>query len=318
MKALFFENGSIIHKEVPQPIPSPGEALIKVHKSGICNTDLELIRGYMNFEGIPGHEFVGRVVESADSEWIDKRVVGEINISCGACAYCLSGRKEHCPSRDVLGILRKNGSFAEYLTLPIRNLHILPESVSDTDAVFVEPLAAACRILEQVAIVEGMSVAVLGDGKLGLLSAQVVRLKTSRVVCFGKHSEKLNRLRGMGIQIHEGAVEGGERAFDVVVEATGVPSGIDLAIQLVKPEGRVVIKSTFEGDSPVDISKIVVDELILIGSRCGPFPKAIQLLEGKRVRVEDLVDSVFRLEQAAEAFSSARSPETVKVLFNHR
>jgi threonine dehydrogenase-like Zn-dependent dehydrogenase len=315
MKALFLENGIIKLKEIPRPVPSRDEALIRVHKSGICNTDLELIKGYMNFKGIPGHEFVGSVVESTEKKWMGKRVVGEININCGVCPLCLAGEVRHCPSRDVLGIQGKDGAFAEYMTLPIRNLHPLPECISDIEAVFIEPLAAACRILEQVEIVEGMSVAVLGDGKLGLLVAQVVRLKTSDVFCYGKHEGKLNRLEGMGIPVSTGKLKDLERVYDVVIEATGHPSGLDMAVTLVKPRGRLVIKSTFEGKSPVDVSKIVVDELVVIGSRCGPFAMAIQLLEDKRVRVEALVDKQYSLEQSSEAFALAQASESVKVIF---
>ncbi len=313
MKALYLENGDIRIKDVKKPIPAQNEAQIKVLKAGICNTDIELIKGYMNFSGIPGHEFVGRVLESSDPYWIGQRVVGDINLSCGTCDFCQKGEFRHCLSRQVLGINNKDGVFAEYLTLPVDNLYSVPNSVSDIEAVFVEPLAAACEILEQIDLDEKTSVAVLGDGKLGLLIAQVMRLKTPNVSCFGRHDNKLERLQNRGIRTFKNNKMKNEK-YDVVIEATGSPSGIDFALTMVRPKGTIVLKSTIQGQSTIDVSKIVVDELVLIGSRCGPIDKALVLLEKKNVDVENMVDREFPLEQAVQALSFARDPDVVKVL----
>jgi threonine dehydrogenase-like Zn-dependent dehydrogenase len=313
MKALYLEDSDIRIKDVKIPVSTKHAALVKVLKAGICNTDIELIKGYMNFSGILGHEFVGQVVESPEPSWIGKRVVGEINLSCGTCDFCQKGESRHCSSRDVLGISGWDGVFAEYVTLPLKNLHLVPDSITDVEAVFVEPLAAACEILEQIEIDKGMSVAVLGDGKLGLLIAQVMRLKTSDVTCFGRHDIKLERLRNKGIRIFKNGDKKKE-VYDVVIEATGSTSGIEHALEVVRPKGSIVLKSTVYGKVDVDLSKIVVSELVLIGSRCGPFDKALGLLEKKSVDVEHLVDREFPLEQGIQALTFAANPDVVKVL----
>jgi len=315
MKALCLEDGNIKIKNVKKPFSSKHTALVKVLLTGICNTDIELIKGYMNFSGILGHEFVGVVVESPEPHWIGKRVVGEINLSCGTCDFCKKGESRHCSSRNVLGISGCDGAFAEFLTLPHRNLHFVPESVTNREAVFVEPLAAACEILEQIDIDRGMSVAVIGDGKLGLLIAQVMRLKTSDVSCFGKHSQKLERLKNKGIRTFKNG-NGGmkKKAYDIVIEASGSTSGIENALEAVRPTGSIVLKSTVYGKTAVDLSKIVVDEIVLIGSRCGPFDKALDLLERKSVDVDDMVDKEFPMDQALQALAFARNPDVVKVL----
>ncbi len=313
MKALYFENGDIRIKDVNKPIPTQCEALIKVLKAGICNTDIELTKGYMNFSGILGHEFVGRVIDSKDPQWIGQRVVGDINLSCGTCDFCLKGESRHCKFRQILGIYDKNGVFAEYLTLPVDNLYSVPNSVSDSEAVFVEPLAAACEILEQIDMDEKMSVAVLGDGKLGLLIAQVMRLKTPNVSCFGRHDKKLERLQDRRIRTFKHN-KMKNLSFDVVIEATGSSAGLKHALTMVRPKGTIVLKSTIHGESTVDLSKIVVDEIVLIGSRCGPFERALDLLKNKRMDVEVMIDREFPLEQAVQAFSFARDPNVVKVL----
>lgn len=314
MKTLFFEKGQLLIKTLPQPSPQENEALIKVLKAGICNTDLELIRGYMGFEGILGHEFVGRVVKTIDSNLMGKRVVGEINLACGKCEFCLEGMKEHCPWRQVLGISGKNGAFAEYLTLPLDNLHLLPPSISNIEAVFIEPLAASLEILEQIRIKGQDSVLVLGDGKLGLLIAQVMKLKTPRVSCAGKHKRKLEILKEKEIETYLSRRKLREK-FDVVIEATGNEKGLSEALSLVKPRGRIVLKSTFQGKAKVDISKVVVNEIHLIGSRCGPFVRAVEVLGKKQVEVKKMVDGDFPLDKAKEAFALAQKPGAIKVLF---
>jgi threonine dehydrogenase-like Zn-dependent dehydrogenase len=313
MKALCLEKGQLKIRTLPQPSPLRNEALIKVLKVGICNTDLELIKGYLGFEGILGHEFVGQVVETADSKLAGQRVVGEINLGCGKCEYCLGGKKEHCPSRQVLGILNKDGALAEYLTLPMDNLHVLPSSISDVEAVFIEPLAASLEILEQIRIRRQDSVLVLGDGKLGLLIAQVLKLKTPKVSCVGKHKRKLDILQEKAVRAHLFGTRI-EHKFDIVVEVTGNEKGLEEALSLVKPRGMVILKSTFQEEQKVDVSKVVVDEIHLIGSRCGPFLRAIEVLSHKQLEVEKMVDGDFPLDNAKEAFAFAQKPETIKVL----
>jgi threonine dehydrogenase-like Zn-dependent dehydrogenase len=272
-----------------------------------------MVKGYMSFSGILGHEFVGRVDRAPEENWIGQRVVGEINISCGTCGFCLRGEAKHCPSRQVLGISEKNGVFAEYITLPMKNLYKLPENVSTSDGVFTEPLAAALEILEQVRIVRETRILVLGDGKLGMLIAQVVALESDAVSCVGKHERHLKILEQHGIQT---ALRGDvlEPGFSLVIEATGNEEGLNEALRMVRPRGTIVLKSTFRGKSNFDVSKLVVDEVHLIGSRCGPFPKAIDLLHTKRIEVQDMIDGDFPLEQALEAFHLAGKSGTLKVL----
>lgn len=313
MKAVVLEKGEIRLKDIPQPSPSESEALVKVLKAGICNTDLELVKGYMGFEGVPGHEFVGRVIQAPKKSWLGKRVVGEINVSCGECALCRRGLPGHCLARQVLGIQNRDGAFAEFLTLPLKNLHPLPSSISDVDGVFIEPLAAALEILEQIPLGRKDSVLVLGDGKLGLLAAQVMKLKTEKVHCRGRHERKLEILRRRNIHTSLSG-EKLEQKFDVVVEATGEKKGIEEALLWVNPRGRIVLKSTFKQKADVDISKIVVDEIQLIGSRCGPFPKAVDILKKKSIDVGALVDGDFPLDKFEEALAMAQKPEVIKVL----
>ena len=313
MKALYLENGHIEIREVEKPNPGPQEALIKILKAGICNTDIELIKGYMNFSGILGHEFVGCVTESAEPNWIGQRVVGDINLSCGVCDVCKRGESKHCPFREILGIKNKDGVFAEYITLPLKNLYPIPDSVSDNEAVFVEPLAAACEISEQIDMDEGKSVAVLGDGKLGQMIAQVMKLATPHVSSFGRKNKKLKRLQDKGIRTYK-SLDAKREPFDMVIEATGSSTGIKSALKMVRPKGTIVLKSTVHGESNVDLSKIVVDELFLVGSRCGPFDRALELLKNKSVDVEDMVDREFGLEHGLEALSFAQNPDVLKVL----
>ncbi|MDH4219271.1 MAG: alcohol dehydrogenase catalytic domain-containing protein [Candidatus Aminicenantes bacterium] len=313
MKAVILINGELKVEDIQSPLLAEGEALIKVLKAGLCNTDMELIKGYMDFEGVLGHEFVGRIVEASEKDWVGKRVVGEINISCHECEMCQTGNSKHCLSRQVLGIQKKDGVFTEYVTLPLSNLHVLPSEISDIEAVFVEPLAAALEILEQIRIRKEHEVLVLGDGKLGLLIAQVMQTQTPHVFCVGHHPRKLTLLQKKGIQTSLEGQKWGQM-FDVIVEATGNPKGLSEALCWIKPRGRIVVKSTFHGESKLDLSRMVVDEIQLIGSRCGPFGKALEFLKKRLIDVIELVDADFPLEEAQKAFELAKKPETMKVL----
>ncbi|MFC2165174.1 alcohol dehydrogenase catalytic domain-containing protein [Acidobacteriota bacterium] len=313
MKAVIIDAGTIRVKDIPKPKPSANEALIKVCKAGICNTDLEIAKGYMQFEGTLGHEFVGEVEYAADQSWIGKKVVGEINIYCGLCDYCRLGMTKHCSQRDVLGILSKEGAFAEYLTLPLQNCHPVPASLSDSEAVFAEPVAAALEIFERVNIGKEAKTLILGDGKLGLLVAHIMRQHTVNVTCVGKHSRNLDTLKRVGIETHLSGIDL-DRQFSVIVEATGNEKGLEEALRLVCPRGIIVLKSTYRGKAQIDVSQIVVDEVQLLGSRCGPFPKAIRQIEQRMINVIDLIDGDFPLERSDEAFALAREPGTLKIL----
>ncbi len=314
MKALWFDRKLTV-REVEKPRRGAEEALVEVRLAGICGTDREILKGYSNFRGIPGHEFVGRVVECDEKKWLGKRVVGEINVTCGECELCLWGLGRHCPNRTVMGIVNRDGAFAEYLVLPIHNLHEVPESVPDEAAVFVEPLAAAAEILEQKRIEPGMRAAVLGDGRLGLLVAQVLRHAQARVTVIGRHAEKLDLARSWGFEATM-AADGNHPAasFLMVVEATGSPSGLEEALRLVKPRGTVVMKSTFRVPAQFDTAKLVVDEITLLGSRCGNFPAAIDLLRRGHVNVLPMISKVFPLERGLEAFEFLEMSPCLKIL----
>jgi threonine dehydrogenase-like Zn-dependent dehydrogenase len=314
LKALVLDKpGTLAMREVPAP-SRDGECLVRVRMAGICGTDLQLLDGYAGFSGIPGHEFVG-VVESAsrpeDRTWIGKRVVGEINIGCGRCPSCAAGVKEHCVNRTVVGIRDRDGAFAELLSLPVGNLHEVPDSVSDAAAVFVEPTAAACRICEQIAIDDRTRVAVLGDGRMGLLVAQVLKTVTPDVTLLGRHERKLAIGRQLGLTVARS--DAVPRGPDVVVDVTGRPEGLRRALELVRPRGTIVLKSTFHGEASMASWPIVVDEVTIVGSRCGPFRPALDLLASGAVRVDPLVSRVARLEAFESAFADAR--KLLKVLF---
>ena len=314
MKALFFD-GKLALREVEQPRRRAGEALIRVTFAAICGTDREILKGYSGFRGILGHEFVGRVVECDDEEWQGRRVVGEINVSCGECRWCLQGLGPHCPHRTVMGIVNRDGSFAEYVTLPVRNLHHVPDEVSDEAAVFVEPLAAAAEILEQMRIEPGTHVAVLGDGRLGLLVAQVLNHAKAQVTVIGRHGWKLDLARSWGVKVlsvNEGELR--PSSFQVVVDATGSPQGVEEALRLVEPRGTVVMKSTFHGPAHFDATKLVVDEVTLLGSRCGKFSTALDLLRHGHVGVQHMVSKVFPLERGLQAFEYLDQTSCLKVL----
>jgi alcohol dehydrogenase len=304
---------------------------VRVRVAGICNTDVEILRGYHNFHGTPGHEFLGEVEKVAGvsavvkKRWMGKRVTGEINISCRAlgfspiCQFCRRGLTRHCQRRKVLGIVADDGSFAEYLTLPLENLHLVPDSIPDQAAVFVEPLAAACEILDQVDVRHFRQAAVVGDGKLAQLIARVLRSALPRVALYGKHSEKLALARRAKIETKLVRGDAGDlkkikEAFALVVEATGSPTGLALAQQITEPRGTLVLKSTFHGAAPVETWPMVVKELTLIGSRCGPFDKAIALLQSGKVDPLPLITRTYPLEKASEAMALAQKPGTMKVL----
>ena len=317
MKALRFENGALGVAEVDAP-GRAGEALVRVRLSGICNTDLEIARGYAGFEGTLGHEFVG-VVERAPGapELEGRRVVGEINAGCGRCELCAAGDPRHCPARTVLGIVGRDGAHAEFLQLPAVNLLPVPDGVPDERAVFAEPLAAACAVLERVRVGPEARVAVVGDGKLGLLCAQAVRvLSGARVTLVGKHARKLDIAARRGVEAWMlGDVPApARRSFDVAVEASGSPGGLRTALGLLRPRGTLVLKSTFHGATELDAAPVVVDELSIVGSRCGPFPPALELLARDAVEVESLVGDEFPLADALAAMRRAAEPGVLKVL----
>ncbi len=294
--------------------PRPGEAVVKVRSVGVCNTDLEILRGYAGFRGTLGHEFVGEVVEARDESLVGKRVVGEINCGCGVCELCVSGDPRHCPDRTVLGIVGRDGAMADFMSLPEGNLLVVPDRVPDRHAVFVEPLAAACEILDQVAIGPGSRVAVVGDGKLGLLIAQVVATTGADMTVVGKHAGKLEILAARGIRTALVDVFDAAVRFDVVVEASGSARGFAFAQRIVRPRGTIVLKSTIHGDVPFDATSLIVNEVTLVGSRCGRFGPALDLIASGRVDVEPLVSRVLPLSAGASAFDVATEPGVLKVI----
>ncbi len=312
---------------VQKPLPRlrPGWALVRVRLAGICNTDIEILRGYHNFQGTLGHEFVGdvvRVASARDRAWVGRHVVGEINLACAGlgfrkpCEYCRRGIPTHCARRRVLGIIGHDGAFAEYLALPVVNLHRVPAGVPDEAAVFAEPLAAACQILEQVNIRKHRAAAVIGDGKLAQMIARVLRSTGLRVVMIGKHASKLRLARLASVETVKVTSPSARRAdaFTLTVEATGSPSGLALAQQITVPRGTLVLKSTFHGAANVETWPIVVKELTVIGSRCGPFKPALALLRAGRVDPRPLTSRIFSLKSAAKAIRHAQQPGVMKVL----
>ncbi|MGA8151106.1 MAG: alcohol dehydrogenase catalytic domain-containing protein [Terriglobales bacterium] len=318
MKALSFD-GQLSLQEIQTPRVTPGSALIRVLLAGICGTDRQILKGYSGFHGIPGHEFVGEVVECDQPEWLDKRVVGEINIGCGSCEWCRRGLKRHCSYRAVMGIIHHQGAFAEFVTLPVGNLHEVPENIPDQAAVFIEPLAAAAEILEQMPVPRGTSAAVLGAGRLGLLVAQVLHNAGAQVSVIGRGAAKLGLARSLGLDTGL-ANDAGLRpkSFPLVVEATGSPQGLDTALRLVEPRGTVVMKSTFHQPAHFDTAKVVVDEITLLGSRCGNFQTALDLLKQGAIQVQPMISKVFPLEQGIEAFAFLDNPDCLKVLLANR
>jgi threonine dehydrogenase-like Zn-dependent dehydrogenase len=317
MKALRFENNKLYLAELEQP-NREDEALVRVLKSGICNTDLEIVKGYANFRGTIGHEFVGVVEEAKNAEHlIGKRVVGEINAGCGVCDLCKKDDSRHCPNRTVLGIVGRDGAHAEFLNLPSRNLLEVPFDVSDEQAVFTEPLAAAFGITEQVEILHETRIAIIGDGKLGNLCAQSLALKSGNIFLIGKHKEKLSLVRNHNIEsvLLEDAKKLA-KDFDVVVEASGAESGFDLALDLLKPRGKLVLKSTFHGMAKWQAWRVVVDEITIVGSRCGRFAPALDLLKNKSVDVENLISEEFLLSDGLKAMRYAEQKGVMKVMLS--
>lgn len=312
MRALAFDGQAARLVERPEPSVGAGQALVRVHLAGICRTDLELVKGYMGFRGVLGHEFVGEVVAGADA-WRGRRVVGEINFGCGRCAACLAGLGRHCPTRQVMGILGADGAFADLVCLPAANLHEVPGGVADEDAVFAEPLAAAYEILEQVHVAPGASVVVLGDGKLGLLVAQVLARTGASLLAVGRHEDKLAVLRRRGIAaVHVDAWD--RRRADVVVEATGTASGFEQAVAATRPRGTLVLKSTVAEGAPLNLAPLVIDEITVVGSRCGPFAPALRALADGAVDVRSLVMAEIPLARGVEGLELAARPGATKVL----
>ncbi len=313
MKAIHWDGSSAkLNPKAPGPNLQPDDVLIQVRLAGICATDLQIFRGYMGFRGIPGHEFVGDVIEGP-LEWLGKHVVGEISFGCGKCEACKRGMKRHCPYRRVLGIDGADGTFAEFVAVPVANLHVVPGGISDEEAVFTEPLAAALEILEQVHLTPAQSVLVLGDGKLGLLCAQVLSLAGASVTLIGKHEGKLEIVRAHGIQTALQS-EWQPAPADVVVEATGSEPGLKLALSMTKPRGTLVLKSTIHGLHNLALAPLVINEVTVVGSRCGPFPPALCLLSQKRVTVTPLIDKIYPLSEGLQAISHAARPDALKVL----
>jgi threonine dehydrogenase-like Zn-dependent dehydrogenase len=317
MKALRYENGQLGVAEVDAPREAAGEAVVRVSLAGICNTDVEIARGYANFAGTLGHEFVGVVESAPDESLVGRRVVGEINAGCGRCELCAAGDARHCRQRTVLGIVGRDGAFAEFLRLPVVNLLAVPDEVEDACAVFAEPLAAACGIMERVQIDRDTRVAVIGDGKLGLLCAQAIKAQSDAAVTLvGKHESKLRIAGARGVQTARARELPREwaGAFDVVVEASGAGGGFALAVELTRPRGVLVLKSTFHGATEIDAARIVVDEISVVGSRCGRFAPALELLARDAVDVASLVADEFPLADGARAMQHATESGILKVL----
>jgi threonine dehydrogenase-like Zn-dependent dehydrogenase len=317
MHALVVAEGKLgVRADYPIPEAASGEALVRLLLAGICSTDLEIVRGYTGFQGVLGHEFVGRVeavADDADAEWLGQRVVGSINIGCGACPECAANGPEHCQARTVLGIHSRDGAFAGYLTLPVANLLEVPQNVSDEAAVFTEPLAAALRIREQVLVRPSARTAVVGPGRLGLLVGQVLALAGTEVTMLGRRPASLELPAALGLQA--GLVQDqADDSFDFVVEATGNDAGFAHSLRLVRPLGTLILKSTFAGKSSIDLTKLVVGEITVVGSRCGPFAPALRLLAEGAVHVTEAVEAQYALVEGIAAFAHAGRPGARKVL----
>jgi threonine dehydrogenase-like Zn-dependent dehydrogenase len=312
MWALRFDGRDAAVVERPEPEPGDGQAIVRPRVAGICNTDLEILRGYMGFEGVLGHELIGTVEQGPDA-WRGRRVTAEINFACGRCDDCDRGLGRHCPHRTVMGILGQDGAFAERVAVPVANLHEVPDALSDAHAVFVEPLAAAFEILEQIRVAYSSEAVVLGDGKLGLLIAQVLKTAGVRVLLVGKHAEHLDLARGWGISASE--LDAWDRTpRDLVVDATGSKQGFELALEAVRPRGTLVMKTTVAEREAVNLAPLVINEITVVGSRCGPFEPALAALRDGRVQVAELVDARYPLEDGVKALERAGARAALKVL----
>ena len=321
MKAVVFDNELKLDNNYAKPVPKEGEALIKVSLAGICNTDFEITKGYMGYVGVLGHEFVG-IVEDVNSEkpedkvWIGKRVVAEISWGCDEpdCEWCAKKNYRHCPNRHTIGIWKKDGCFAEYLTLPTNILFEVPDNVPDEQAVFVEPLAAACEITEQLHIEPTHKVLVLGDGKLGLTTALALHAQNLDVLLVGKHQNKLDIAKNQGVKTRLLQDFELKKEYDVVVEATGTASGFETSIALTKPRGVLVLKSTVATGKELNLAPIVIDEITVLGSRCGQFGPALRLLKNNRIDFKPFISGIYNIDDAIEAFEANKRKDTVKIL----
>ena len=318
MKAIVFDKELKLDKNYAKPVPQKGEALIRVKLAGICNTDYEITKGYMGYVGVLGHEFVGIVedVNGEDKSWIGKRVVAEISYGCNDpdCEWCAKKNYRHCPGRHTIGIWQKDGCFAEYITIPTNILFEVPQNVPDEQAVFVEPLAAACEISEQLHIEPMKKVLVLGDGKLGLTTALTLHAQNLDVLLVGKHQNKLDIAKAQGVKTELLSNFKIEKKYDVVVEATGTASGFETSMSLTKPRGVLVLKSTVATGKELNLAPIVIDEITVLGSRCGQFPPALRLLENNRIDFKPFITKIYSVDDAIEAFEANKSKESIKIL----
>ena len=313
MRALHLgPEGLTLRQDYPRPVPGPGQALLRLTRAGVCSTDLELVKGYYGYQGVLGHEFVAVVEEAEDATWVGKRVVGTINLGCRRCPVCVGSGPEHCPHRTVLGIVAHDGAFADYLTLPLANLLEVPPTVSDEKAVFTEPLAAALRLREQLAVPATARLAVVGPGRLGLLIAQVLALAGAQVTVFGRRLESLELPQSWGLETAL-SQDAETDSFDFVVEATGNQVGLAESLRLVRPLGTMVVKSTFQGAATIDLTKLVVAEITVVGSRCGPFEPALRLLEKNAIEVLPMIAAEYPLDEALAAMEHAARPGVLKV-----
>lgn len=321
MKAIIFDNGLKLDKNYPKPKPRNGEALIKIKLAGICNTDHEITKGYMDYAGVLGHEFVGVVEEvnstkEEDKKWIGKRVVAEISYGCNdpECEWCAKKNYRHCPNRHTMGIWGKDGCFAEYLRMPINVLFEVPKNVPDEQAVFVEPLAAACEITEQLHIEPMHKVLVLGDGKLGLTTALALHAQNFNVLLVGKHKNKLDIAEKQGVKTQLLDEFKHEKIYDVVVEATGTAGGFETSMGVTKPRGTLVLKSTVATGKELNLAPIVIDEITVLGSRCGQFPPALRLLENNRINFKPMISGIYSIDDAIKAFEANKAKDSIKIL----
>jgi len=312
MRALVFDGKLHLRTDYPDPVPAPGESIVKISLAGVCGTDLEITRGYMEYRGVPGHEFVGRVVQSEIASLAGKRVVGEINASCRTCNSCIDGMGRHCPTRTVLGILGRDGAFAEYLRLPNANLFSLPDSVTDEAAVFTEPFAAACEIFDQTHLKRTDRIAVLGDGRLGALVALALRGENFAPVVAGHHPEKLKRLAALGLQTQ--SADELAPGYDAVVDCTGQSAGFSSAIALVRPRGTVILKSTAAAGAAMNLAPVVINEITIIGSRCGRFGPALDALAAHKFEPQALIDATYSLDDGVAAFAAAADKSKFKIV----